>query len=135
MRVGSIEEGLRRLQQFGQARSGDAVFQGSPSMPQQQEQFSLGRVFVIGGAEIYATALAMDYCERILWTRIEKEWECDVWFPKGVLGEESGVGQKGNWVRRSEKELDQWCGDAGNGVTKEEGGVEFKIEMWERRGK
>lgn len=133
MRAGSIEEGLRHLQQFGQAQSGDAVVDGNHSGQQQKEQFSLGRVFVIGGAEIYTTVLAMDCCERILWTRIEKEWECDVRFPNGVLVEEASDRQKGNWVRRSENELDNWCGEAGNGETKEEGGVEFKVEMWERK--
>lgn len=116
MRVGSIEEGLEKLLRGDWRQDG-------------LNDIALGRVFVIGGSQIYNTALAMDCCTRILWTRIEREWECDVWFPKGVLGEQ---GETGSWERKGGRELDEWCGEQGLGEQKEENGVGFTVEMWER---
>ena len=126
MRVGSIEEGLERLLR------GDWIRQVEDQAQWRQDgldDIALGRVFVIGGSQIYNTALAMDCCKRILWTRIEREWECDVWFPKGVLGEE---GEIGIWKRKGGMELAEWCGEQGVGERKEENGIGFTIEMWEK---
>lgn len=133
MRVGSIEEGLRQLQQLNRSHNAASSSEGDQLKRNQQENFALGRVFVIGGAEIYATALQMDCCERILWTRIEKEWECDVWFPKGVLEKETASGKTTGWAKRPENELDDWCGEEGIGKKQKEGEVEFRVEMWERQ--
>lgn len=126
MRVGSIEEGLRRLQLLDSTLNGDDASAGDDS---HQDQISLGRVFIIGGAEIYATALKMDCCERILWTKMEKEWKGDVWFP---IEKETGEEQRGEWKRKSDEELDEWCGEEGVGQRKEMGGLAFRVEMWER---
>ena len=53
----------------------------------------LGRVFVIGGASIYEQAMGMECCERILWTRIRREFECDVFFPgEGISKRGAGEG-------------------------------------------
>lgn len=132
MQVGSIAEGLRRLQQGHWERNGHATAQRDSSECDQQAQFSLGRVFIIGGAEIYATALKMDCCERILWTRIEKEYECDVWFPKLTLGAGEDEKDEGVWQKKKERDLDEWCGEVGVGERKEEGGIGFRVEMWEK---
>ncbi|KAI8065680.1 dihydrofolate reductase [Gongronella butleri] len=40
------------------------------------------RVFVIGGAHIYRTALTSPQCERILLTRVHTAIECDTFFPE-----------------------------------------------------
>lgn len=40
-----------------------------------------GEVFVIGGAEIYAAALAHPDCQRVLLTRVAGRHGCDVRFP------------------------------------------------------
>ncbi len=126
MAVGSIEEGLRRLQHTSEG--------------QEQGPLSLGRVFVIGGAEIYAHALTLSCCERILWTRLKREFECDAFFPAGTLpgggevegGEESGGGK---WVTRTAEELREWTGEGdGLGGMKKEGEVEFEVVMVEREG-
>jgi dihydrofolate reductase len=41
----------------------------------------LGEVFVIGGANIYAQAIARPECKRIYLTEIEDEFDCDTYFP------------------------------------------------------
>ena len=98
---------------------------------------TVGRVFVIGGSMVYRSALEAGVVERVLWTRVRKvdekgegsgEWECDTWFPRGVLpGEEDGdadkiVGggsrdgqaagreQERKWRQASDTELEEWTG-------------------------
>jgi dihydrofolate reductase len=39
-----------------------------------------GKIFIIGGAEIYK--LFMPYCDRLYITRIEEEFEGDIYFPE-----------------------------------------------------
>lgn len=125
MRVQSVEEGLERLQRRDWTPKQDLSSQSHESQP----EVSLGRVFVIGGAEIYNTVLKMECCERVLWTRIDREWDCDVWFPEGVFEE----GENCIWERKEEAEMNRWCGEAGIGERREEAGIGFRIEMWERR--
>lgn len=156
-----IEEGLRRLQetypdlsegrgveprreeQQQQQQQGGNGYVGGVREEEDTESVRLGRVFVIGGAEIYKHALGMECCERILWTRLSGEWECDVVFPKGVLpvgdevvgdGKRQGgeSGHEGRWVRRSTEEMERWVGEEGVGGMKREGEVEFEICMLER---
>lgn len=115
--VGGVEEGLRLLAERNREGEG-----GKESV--------LGRVFVIGGAEIYRKVLGMGCCERILWTRVGGGWECDVWFPGGVL--EEGEGGGGGWVRRSGEEMERWVGEEGVGGVKREGEVVFETFMLER---
>ncbi|KAL8903215.1 MAG: hypothetical protein Q9207_004081 [Kuettlingeria erythrocarpa] len=112
----SVAAGLRKLQAHG-------------SKP-------LGRAFVIGGAEIYKQALELRECERVLWTRLGGEWECDTWFPDGVVGdgvEDGGEGKNG-WRRRTRREMEEWVGEEGIGGLRREGDVEFEVSMWEREG-
>ena len=167
--VGSIEEGLRRLREIyysnGSGDDGKGEDAGDMRTVEQQQQqgrhgcgggeeeeegkrmesgIQLGRVFVIGGAEIYRLALEMECCERILWTRLRREWDCDVFFPEGVLpvggegDEDVGVGGgggrdvRGKWVRRSKQEMERWVGEEGVGGVKREGEVEFEVCMFER---
>jgi dihydrofolate reductase/thymidylate synthase len=46
----------------------------------------VGRVFVIGGAEIFALALGLGACQRVHLTRVHGRFGCDVRFP--ALGPE-----------------------------------------------
>ena len=126
IRAGSIEEGMKRLQHGDWACK---IEDQATSAQSKLNNTALGRVFVIGGAQIYQSALKMDCCERVLWTKIEREWMCDVWFPKGVLDQE---GRTNGWEKKEGRELDEWCGEKGLGERKEEDGVGFTIEMWER---
>jgi dihydrofolate reductase len=42
---------------------------------------SVERIFVLGGAEIYRLALALDGCRRIYLTRVLARYDCDAFFP------------------------------------------------------
>jgi dihydrofolate reductase len=85
------------------------------------------RVFVIGGAELYAAALPL--AERVLLTRIiEPSFEgCDVFMPDFVGGEGGG-----KWRRAPHDALSSWVGfEVAKGV-QEEGVVKYEFEMWTR---
>ena len=87
-----------------------------------------GRVFVIGGAQIYRKALQMVQARRILLTRVLNEFKYDTTFPI-TLGED---GKADGWVRRSKEELDEWVGERVAEGTQVEGETEYVFEMWER---
>ncbi|KAI9824967.1 MAG: dihydrofolate reductase [Phylliscum demangeonii] len=98
----------------------------------------LGRVFVIGGAEIYKAALLRrePAVDRILWTRIRKEFECDTFFPMDLsrLADDDGGGGMDEWVSKSLAELRAWTGqeDLLDAVQRE-GEVEYEFRMLEKR--
>ncbi|KAK3902356.1 dihydrofolate reductase-like domain-containing protein [Staphylotrichum tortipilum] len=87
---------------------------------------ALGRVFIIGGAQIYASALELAQAKRVLLTRVLTEFECDTFFP--VELKEGG----GEWRRCGVEEMDAWVGEVVPRGKQEEGGVEYVFEMWER---
>ena len=104
-------------------------------------RISLGRVFIIGGAEVYMQALRMESCERMLWTRLKGEWECDAYFPRGVLKSVSEYASEGKtgeeretWVVRGQEEMERWVGEEGIGGLKKEGETEWDVVMVEREG-
>jgi dihydrofolate reductase len=86
----------------------------------------VGRVFVIGGAQIYDAALTMG-AGRVLLTRVMREFECDTHF-----GLRLGDGEKNGWVKRDKAELDAWTGEEVPAGVQVEGGTEYEFEMWER---
>ncbi|MCJ1478180.1 dihydrofolate reductase [Lambiella insularis] len=141
-KVGSIEEGVKTLQSLHPpATTFPDAFPAPPP--------SLSRIFIIGGAEIYAAALKLPTCTRILLTRIYTDYECDTFFPirlsdgmeeRKVDGQsrentdEHGSGEEGEaWVRRSKLALDTFAGERVPGGRREENQVEWEFEMWERR--
>lgn len=101
---------------------------------QAQHGETLGRVFVIGGAEIYRQVLGIRECERVLWTRLGSDWECDTFFPEGVVTD--GIGEGGRtengWRRMTRRELEGWTGEENLGGPRKEGEIEFEVSMWER---
>ena len=114
-----------------------------------QARLQLHRIFVIGGAQLYATALAHPLCTRILLTRILKPgFACDVWAPlrvgedeeeqtlyEGREGEGEGERRRRRrWMRCSREELCGWVGEEVPGGVRREKGVEFEFGMWEREG-
>lgn len=109
-----------------------SVLEGLQRLQEQRED--LGRVFVIGGAEIYKQAIGMQECKRVLWTRLSAEWECDTWFPEGIVsdGVEEGRERENGWKRRTRDELEQWVQEQGVGGVRKEGDIEFEVSMWER---
>ena len=107
----------------------------SEALPRVQDQHKdLGRVFVIGGAQIYKQAIGMSACERVLWTRLTREWECDTWFPRGVVGDgvDEGVEGPHGWKRKTKGQLEEWVKEDGVGGPRREGDIEFEVTMWER---
>ncbi|KAI9455207.1 dihydrofolate reductase-like domain-containing protein, partial [Russula earlei] len=87
------------------------------------------RIFVIGGAQLYAAALPL--AERVLLTRIiEPSFEgCDVFMPDFIGGEGGG----GEWTRAGHDVLSAWVEfEVPQGV-QEERGVKYEFEMWTRK--
>lgn len=108
-----------------------SILDGLQRLREQHED--LGRVFVIGGAEIYKQAIELQECKRVLWTRLSGEWECDTWFPEGIVGDGKGCGRENGWEQRTRGELEDWVREGVGGLRKE-GDVEFEVSMWERGG-
>ncbi|KAJ4416793.1 hypothetical protein N0V85_002130, partial [Neurospora sp. IMI 360204] len=101
---------------------------------QQQEQNRVGKVFVIGGGQIYRAALelaeAKDVTKRILLTRVlSPEFECDTFFPLELKEDAAGS----EWVRKSKQELDEFVGEEVPAGVQVENGTEYEFQMWERR--
>jgi dihydrofolate reductase len=99
------------------ASSLDAALEGAHAA-------NANRVFVIGGARLYATALPL--AERVLLTRITEPLfeECDVFMPDFIGG--------GEWSRAPHEALCAWVGfEVPRGV-EEERGVKYEYEMWIR---
>ncbi|TDZ36388.1 Dihydrofolate reductase [Colletotrichum spinosum] len=108
VRVGSLEQALA----FLRLRQGPEV----------------GRVFVIGGAQIYAAALELAEAKRVLLTRVLGDFECDAFFPLKL-----GDGEGGRWTRGSKEELDAWVGEEVEGGEIEENGTRYEFQMWEKK--
>ncbi|KAK3302027.1 dihydrofolate reductase-like protein [Chaetomium strumarium] len=94
---------------------------------QKKEGGGLGRVFVIGGAQIYRAALEMIQARRVLLTRVRTDFECDTFFPL-KLDEDGAPG----WRRASQAEMDAWVGEEVPRGVQSEAGTEYEFEMWER---
>lgn len=100
---------------------------------EQEDQQKVGKVFVIGGGQIYGAALELpkDVTKRILLTRVlSPRFDCDIFFPL-ELKEEGG--QEEEWVRKSKKELDEFVGEEVAEGVQVENGTEYEFQMWERR--
>lgn len=88
----------------------------------------LGRVFVIGGAQIYGAALEVPEAKRVLLTRVMGEFECDAFFPLKLGGD----GGEGQWAQVEKKGLDEWVGEEVEGGEIEENGTRYEFQMWEK---
>ena len=88
------------------------------------------RLFVIGGAKLYAAALPL--AERVLLTRIIEPAfeECDVFMPDFISGED---GQE--WTRAGHDVLSTWAGFEVPKGLQSERGVKYEFEMWTRASK
>lgn len=117
MVVGSLREAVERLRTYRHLSNDDEV----------DGDAEVARVFVIGGATIYDEAMKMEETDRVLLTRVEREYECDTFFGVNLEGDEG-------WRRCDGGELEAWTGEK-EGVGREvveEAGVRFGFGMWER---
>ena len=87
----------------------------------------VGRVFVMGGAQVYDAALKLPEAKRVLLTSIGREFECDTFFSLNLRGDDGG-----SWVRRSTEELEKWTGEEVVEGGQEEAGTKYEFQMWER---
>ena len=83
-----------------------------------------GRVFVIGGGEVYREAMNMDNCERILFTEVQGDIETDVDFPVQF--------RKSGWKRVSHEKLGKFVGGEVQEGDITEGSLSYEFQMWER---
>lgn len=90
---------------------------------------SLGRVFVIGGGQIYASALEMKEARRILLTKVMSNFECDTHFSLN-LSDEGKIDPC--WTKRSKEELDTWAGETVPKGVQVENDTSYEFQMWER---
>jgi len=83
------------------------------------------RLFVIGGAKLYAAALPL--AERVLLTRIVEPAfeECDVFMP-------DFIGDGKEWTRAGHEALSEWVGFEVPRGLQSERGVQYEFEMWTR---
>lgn len=107
VRVSSLEEALK----YSQARQ------------------NVGRVFVMGGAQIYDAALKLQppAARRVLLTALNADFDCDTFFGLHLTGDGTEF-----WVRRSREELQEWTGEQVAEDGQEEAGIKYEFQMWER---
>lgn len=106
---------------------GGREFSITSSLQSASEQVSVGKAFIIGGAEIYRQALELSNCNRILLTRVLDDFETDVAFPVNLDPNEPG-----SWKMRSKEELDEFVGETTPEGVQVENGTRYIFEMWER---
>ncbi|KAM0483233.1 hypothetical protein ACHAPX_002683 [Trichoderma viride] len=89
---------------------------------------SSGRVFVMGGAQIYEAALKHPSAKRVLLTSLDAEFECDTDFPLDLTG-----GTAEGWEKKSREELQAWTGEEVEEGGQEEAGIKYEFQMWEKK--
>ncbi|KAL6704894.1 hypothetical protein ACN47E_007577 [Coniothyrium glycines] len=85
----------------------------------------IDRVFVIGGASIYQTALELPQTSRVLLTKIHKEYDCDTFFSVNL--DETTF-----WKEKSREEVQAFTGEEISEIGIEEQGVRFEFCMYEK---
>lgn len=97
-------------------------------------QGTLGRVFVIGGGQIYASALEREEAKRVLLTKVMSDFECDTHFSLKLRDDDEVQGMSDpGWVKKSKGELDAWAGETVREGVQVENGTNYEFQMWERR--
>lgn len=91
----------------------------------EEKKEEVERIYVIGGASVYQTALELPQTKRVLLTKIHSEYECDTFFPVNL--EESAV-----WRRAGREEVEEYTGEKVGEDGVEEQGVRFEFCLYER---
>lgn len=103
------------------------ALQNLENLVREDKALPVGRAFIIGGARVYEDALKLPQLKHILLTRINKDYECDTFFPDEL---ESG------WRKATIGELREFAGeDVPEGLISETANdeeVEFEYQLYER---
>lgn len=93
----------------------------------------VGRAVVIGGSSVYEKALELPQTKHILLTKINKDYDCDTFFPIELKSDSSSQSE---WRRKGIKELQDFVGeDVPEGLVSEQAGdeqVDFEYQLHER---
>lgn len=89
------------------------------------EIVEVGKIFIIGGAQLYEAAMAHPRTRNILLTSVHYEFEVDTFFPVDMKDGASG------WVKRNHEELGRFVGEDVP-VEQDEGGVKYNFELYQR---
>ncbi|KAF8252130.1 hypothetical protein K440DRAFT_635085 [Wilcoxina mikolae CBS 423.85] len=93
----------------------------------QEREQEVGRIFVIGGAEIYRAALEYPFARSVLMTRIHTECVVDTYFPVELVNDENG------WVKMGRELLSKFVGEEVSDEVQKEEGLEFQYELWQKQ--
>ena len=104
--------------------SGVEVASSLASALERLRDRGFGRVFVIGGSEVYREAMTMKNCERILFTEVQGDVGTDVDFPVEF--------RKSGWKRVSHDGLEKFVGGEVQKGDISEGSLSYEFQMWER---
>jgi dihydrofolate reductase len=125
--VGGLTQALEALQ--SQSQPSDTLDEtASPSPTHDEYVLEIDRVFVIGGASLYAAALELPQTDRVLLTKIHKEYDCDTFFPVDLDGRE---GANAGWRKVSREALREYVGEEVGEVV-EEKDVSFEFCLYQR---
>lgn len=91
---------------------------------------AVARVFVVGGAQVYAAALHHPAARRVLLTALDRDFDCDTFFPLDLDSRPPPPG----WVRRSADQLRLWTGETLDTLRHDENGTPYEFQMWEKTG-
>lgn len=89
------------------------------------QEMEIDRIFVIGGASIYQTALELPQTKRVLLTKIYQEYDCDTFFSLNL--DETTL-----WKKRSREETQAFTGEEITEDGMEEQGVKFEFCLYEK---
>ncbi|ANB15544.1 dihydrofolate reductase [Sugiyamaella lignohabitans] len=98
-----------------------------------------GRLFVIGGAQLYKSALQLPSTKHVLLTEISHEFpDCDAFFDYFPwYSAETATPEGAEWTRRSFDQLKEFLGDqiqdfTGDDGSVEEKGIPYTFTLWSR---
>ncbi|KAH0565598.1 hypothetical protein GP486_001013 [Trichoglossum hirsutum] len=128
--VGSLEAAVELLGgEFSTESSGGADSEG--------RKLRIGKIFIIGGAEVYKAALSLPETRRILLTSIRSDMDCDTFFPLDLHDQQQGDGtpggtESGRWVEMSQDELEAFAGVKVPRGVQLEANIQYEFTMYER---
>ncbi|ODM20640.1 hypothetical protein SI65_03693 [Aspergillus cristatus] len=112
----------------------EAAMRDLESAYEAGEDSKLGNIYIIGGGEIYASALRsgaeLNRKIRIVMTNVKRKgnegYDCDTFFPVDDFSAESG------WRTASSQEVSEWVGENVDGEWRDEGEVVIQMVGYER---